>query len=115
MTRPYLTRPYLTRPYVWWCLAVVAVQIAGIGTIRHLVVSAFGEGVIAAPDGVVGAAMKWTAVVGIVGVITAIGATWAVLRRASKVEIALGIGCLTTPALLLSGFACMVWAVSLGW
>lgn len=110
-----MTRRYVMRGYVWWCWAVVIVQVAGVLTLRHLYSSAFGEGVMAAPEGVVGTAMTWSAVFGLTGGVTAIGATWHLLRRASTAEIVIGIGCLTTPALVISGFACMVWGVSLGW
>lgn len=105
----------MRRPHLWWCLAAVGVQIAGVLMIRHLSLSAFGVGVGDAPAGVVGTAMTSTAIIGVLGMITAIGATWTLIRGVAWRWMVLGVLCVTTPALLLSGFTTLVWAVSLGW
>ena len=52
---------------------------------------------------------------GVVGLITALGAGWSLLRRAPMAAAMLGLIGIATPALLLSGFYCLVGSVALGW
>lgn len=94
---------------------VLTVQVLGYATLRHLYLAGFGPDRSLPDDAHLPTALLWLAAFGLIGTLTALAATYALLRRARWWLAAPLVALLCVPALLTSLASLYVFAGCRGW